>query len=265
MSWSEVESAFDHLFDVGLEDDEARRLTIRFQRARSQLLPIFSSMVVSPFERERVVALAMLERIGGRATVDMLDDILTDVEVHDAYKLDVRQLRTSLEDPGKKRPRLRHGEEGEEVEEAEPPAQAVQTAQPAPPRAEPGAEVSPAVFEGTADTFLAALSADTPGVLTTFAGLTERKRLSFIDRLGRLRDPLLLGFLLPLLGGNEWALVQSVLTTLGNLGLPEAIPAVEQLAGNAQRKRVQMRAQRVLEQLRRSTGEEPPAEAPAEP
>lgn len=290
-----MELAFDHLFDVALDDDEAQRIYVRFKRARSQVLPIFSSMVVSPYERERQVALTMLANIGGQATAKMLDGILADDEVHDAFKLDVRRLRDQLapdlspdddEDDD-----LEDADEREDVEtttddETEPVVandEVVAAESPERPsrrrrRAGRGrsrkekqpaeATIDPQVFEGDPQQLLPHLEGPLEPVLQAFADVPLPKRLSFVDRSSRLQDRGILKFLLPLLQTDEWALVQSALRAIGQLGFAEALPDVEALAADSSRKRVKLRAERVRDQLlaagdqAAATAETPPETEP---
>jgi len=290
LSWREVELAFDHLFDVGLDDDEAQRISVRFKRARSQILPIFAPMVVSPYERERQIALAMLARIGGQTTAKMLDGILADEEIHDAFKLDVRRLREELA-PGlpedDDEDELEDGEEREgadetaEADDEAAPSEAAETTESESrekpsrrrrrsgrgrgKREQPPAETSidPQVFDGDPKALLPHLTGDLEPVLQAFGDVALPKRLSFVDRSGRLQDPAILTFLLPLLKTDEWALVQSALRAIGQLGFAQALPDVEELANDSSRKRVKLRAERVREQLLSATQPEA-ADAPAE-
>ena len=282
-----MELAFDHLFDVNLDDDEAQRITHRFKRARSQILPIFSSMVVSPFERERHVALTLLSRIGGQATAKMLETILADDEVHDAFKLDVRRLKDRLQpdaldddDDDDDDDELADRDEAAETADGddEPAGQAADASpkaesedgQPAPPRrrragrgrgrgrrsdkpaAEPSATIDPKIFDGDPQQLLPHLEGPIESVMQTFGDVPLPKRLSFVDRSSRLEDPRILTFLLPLLQTDEWALVQSALRAIGQLGFPEAMADVEKLASESSRKRVKLRAERVRDMLQQS-------------
>lgn len=252
-------------------------------------------MVVSPYERERAIALTMLGRIGGQATLKLLDGVLEDVEVHEAYKLSIRQLRDTLEANVQRTGRPDEDEDEDEDEalvdelladlrvarssrdgdsgvtddgiETEPAAApADQPPEPArprgrrrsrrtptPPDTEPTATLDPEVFEDLSGRFAAALAASVDAVLDAFRQLPERKRLSFLDRAGRcpeLRTPQMVAFLLPLVTATDWALVHTALNTIGELRLTDALPAVEEVARSAPRKRVQMRAERVRERLR---------------
>jgi HEAT repeat protein len=129
LSWCDVDAALDYLFRSGVETPEAQRIVLRFKRARSQLLPIFGCMVVSPYERERAMALILLERMGGRTTLQVVEGLLLDQDVYDAFKLDLTRLRDVLaprvgeapdeeddEDGEAAPPRRRRGRRGEEDE-----------------------------------------------------------------------------------------------------------------------------------------------------
>jgi len=293
-----VELAFDHLFDVGLDDDEAQRIALRFKRARTQILPIFSQMVVSPFERERSIALAMLARLGGQATAKMLETILADEEIHDAFKLDVRRLREQLApdlmpdeddedelDEAEERAADDEGDEADVVDGDETPAalpaEDGERERPARRRRRAGRQrgrrdqpptdaadavavtVDPQVFEGDPQRLLPYLSGPLEPVLQAFGEVALPKRLSFVDRSGRLTEPTILAFLLPLLQTDEWALVQSALRAIGQLGFAEALEEVEKLAADSGRKRVKLRAERVRDQLLEAA-QQRAAEAPAE-
>ncbi|MCC7494220.1 MAG: HEAT repeat domain-containing protein [Fimbriimonadaceae bacterium] len=318
LTWREIDEAFDHLFDVSLYDAVANQILQRFRRSRSQLVPVLSSMVVSPYEQERLVAHHVVGRIGGLTTLKMLDDVLADEDVHEALKLDVRGLRALLEplrasaaeededeEELAERPDRRPAretadgddEDEPEADEAEPDA-----ARPKPkerragrgrgrgrrrgegggePEAEPttaepiapaaGGDLPPVdarLFEGAVTSFLAALDGPLEPLLTLFATIPLPKRLSFIDRCGRLADPRVLRFLLPMVESSDWSVVQSALRALGVLGDPAALPAVEKLAGEAGRKRVQERAARVRDHLREvlaARGGEATVEPPVEP
>lgn len=96
LTWREVESAFNHMFEHGVETTEATRLIHRFKRARSQLLPIFSVMVVSPYERERTLANDLLGKIGGRTTLTMVESVLADIDIYEPFKLELRRLAEKL-------------------------------------------------------------------------------------------------------------------------------------------------------------------------
>ncbi len=298
LTWREVEASLDHLFDVALDDDEAQRIVRRFARARSQLLPVLSGMVVSPYERERLVALDLLRRMGGAATAKMLDDVLGSEDIHRAYKLEVQRVREALgpiqpeseaeegeEDEARlERAGLRAADEGEELEPGDEVVAVEAEAEPAgEPEAggrrragrgrsrrrrrrgdgeeAPLATVSPEVFAGPAEAILPLLDGPVEPVHAAFATLALPKRLSFIDRSSRVKDQSILAFLLPILETNEWALVQSTLQAIDSLGFVEALPAVERLAAGAQRKRIQLRAERVRDALRAAA----PASAPAAP
>ena len=267
LTWCEVEDAFDYLFEVGVDGTEMRRITLRFRRARSQLLPIFSSMVVSPYESERVLALQILEKMGGRSTLKALEEILDDEDVHDAYKLDVKRLRDTLEGSGI-RPLQRgissFGEDDEDEDEPPTPEEkpAAKAKAPAPrPAPEPAATTDEKpgakLFDEPSERFLAALEGPIAPIFAAFTELPERKRLSFVDRLTRIKDERLVPFLTALLESTDWALIQSALKVVGESELRGALDAVRKIAETASRKRVQMRAQRVLERLQGQSPEQP--------
>ncbi|NUP99216.1 MAG: HEAT repeat domain-containing protein, partial [Armatimonadetes bacterium] len=306
LTWREVETAFNYLFDVGLDNDEAERIVLRFRRARSQLLPLFSGMVVSPYEQERLVALTCLGKMGGATTAKMLDDVLADIDVHEAFKRDVRQLRETISpepqpdeegDEELEEVDTELGVEGEDEDELEfepaaetdaTEAEAETTAESEPTteearepsrsrrrsrgrgrrrepqeQAPPPVTIDPNVFEAAPEAFLTALDGPIEPLLTAFAELPLPKRLSFIDRSGRLDDARVLRFLVPLLETEEWALVQSALRAIQTLGRVEALEVVERLAADSGRKRVKLRAERVRDHLRELAAAAPPA--PAEP
>lgn len=281
LTWQEVEGAFDHLFRHGLDDDAAERITFRFRRARTQVMPVLSWLVVSPYEIERNLGLGIVQRVGGQAALRMLDDLIADSDVYDPFKRELRLLRETVDGGGKQLSRYEEALDDEDDEEAadddgatevtaaepradEPPDERRRRERrPKPkPRREPATPVSADLFDDS-DRFLAALDGPVEPLLEAFRQIGEAKRLSFIDRAGKLDDDRVVAFLLPLLETDEWALVQSALNALGNLGRAAAVPAVEKLAESTARKRVKQRAERVLERLR-AAQPEPGGDEPAE-
>lgn len=280
LSWREVESAFDHFFDVGLRDQTAERIILRFRRARSQLLPLFSSMVVSPYERERLIALELLERMGGRATLQMVEELLGDHDVYEAFKFDLRHLRETLaarvgsqpdddedeerddadgestataessEDerkPKAGRARRRRGRGSASDEDGEP--ELTVSTRPLPQALPDNAPLDATFFARPSDSFMARLDAEPEAVLSAFAALPDKKQVSFIDRLAAVREPNVWRFLVLQLESGDVAVIQSALKGLERQLERECIPFVEALLERGPARTVKQRATRLLAQL----------------
>jgi hypothetical protein len=301
LTWCEIEAIFDHFFAAGTQTPEAQRAVLRFRRSRTQILPIFSWMVVSPYERERLLALDLLDRIGGRSTLQMIEDLLGDIDVYEAFKLDLQRLKESLaarvsaqpdddeeredededdgaaaegaEDgqaagpaPAGRRPRPRSRRRGERAAETE-----LETATESESESESDAErpagrgrpapkgrggAQPTALEDDDDllgkpgeAFLRACAGPIEPLLEAFAEMALDKRVSFVDRLARIDDPRLVGFLGALLTNPERALVQSALRAIAALGRVEALPALEEFLAAGPPRGVRGRAEQVRQAL----------------
>jgi len=274
MSWREVEEALNHLLEAGWENEPARRYVQRFRRARSQVSSLFLQMMDSRDPQERQVAAFVLGEIGGKQVIRSLQEMFWDPALGEYRRPEVEEVLQRLGVPLPEAPKPAPPVAAEKAPPPRKPSRSRPSSKkadrkaPAPPAEgapAPTAEIQ-ALCQKESGEILAVLEDDRMlnRILEALPHLPGQQQQEFLEKIGQPGAQPALRVLLPLLQGNDWPLVEGALTALEKVGLPEAIPALEEVAERSPRRRLKVRARRILREIGSQAPPPSPEAAPEE-
>lgn len=224
MAWQELEQDLNHLLEAGMNNERARRIVRRFRGARTQLLPFFCQMLHSSDPRERDLGAAILRACGGRQTVQALRDILARPHLREVIRQEVLALLEGL------------GATPQPEEEVEP---------------EPEVDLRELLRQDR-ETILKAAAEERwrDDLVAVMTVLPAEEQFALIEKISVAGEVRALRLLEPLLQTQQVDLIAAALAGIEQVGRAEALPALEAFLNRAPRKRLKLRARRIVKKFR---------------